>query len=518
MMWELCQRVHVCELNRRIDATYYRSDFIENAERIRASGLRTRPFGDLITNGRRAVYFSTETLEADVAPAGWMPFLTSDDFAPDGFFVDFNTRRSVSPGFAARYPHGLLRDNELLVKVKGPNQITAYCKLGPAKPLLISGTIWGGLVKIDKIDPHYLVAALSSDYAVLARTRLRTNLNVEFLSSTDLMQLELPVPDSDGLQKIIGDKVRQAEALKNYSHDREARFLGEISEKYASLNEPLSGDRKHGRASPDELNGALNPGAFDPDRLKVRDYIKSRGGQRIRDFATVETPVATEYRKADWYIGLNSIGSTLGRISPSTIGAESVTGSVRVLSEGPVISKLRPYLNKVTYIPSHLADSFGSTELLCVRAENPALNWYLCGVLQLASTVRQLNPVSTGSTHPRVTRHDILDCYVPWIDCAEKAGLLLDEAQKAYFLCDKLIAAAKLLIEALIDRDITVDELATAQTQLESGDKTGDRAILSRLYEGGMDATHTRPLFPDLDAYYETLQMAEQALADGGDE
>jgi type I restriction enzyme S subunit len=81
-----------------------------------------------------------------------------------------------------------------------------------------------------------------------------------------------------------------------------------------------------------------------------------------------------------------------------------------------------------------------------------------------------------------------------------------------------LVLAAKFLVDGVVDRKISDNELATAQSQLEEGDCTGDRAILSRLHEGGIDSTGTRLLFPDLDAYYETLRMAEQALMDGGDE
>ncbi len=60
-----------------------------------------------------------------------------------------------------------------------------------------------------------------------------------------------------------------------------------------------------------------------------------------------------------------------------------------------MISKLRPYLNKVAYIPRALSGSLASTELLCVRPNDVLLGWYLYGVLKLKSTVRQLNPVST---------------------------------------------------------------------------------------------------------------------------
>ena len=518
MMEELSQRVSPNDLNVRIDATYYRPTFVRNHLRLRDSGLDLVSLSDVVTSGRRAVYFSTETLERESAPEAWVPFLTADDLGTAGFFVDIDARRAVSPSFADRYPNGQLRANELLVKVKGPNQITAYCEEAPSSIVLVSGTIWGALVRGELIDPSYLVAAMSSSYAVTARTRLRTNLNVEFLSPTDLLSLQLPTLRSKKAQRFVGDKVRQAVCLRDLARLRESQFRKHVGKKYFNLNDAIPNDSKHGRAKPSQLNGRLNPGAFTPDRLHVRSYLKQNGGRRVGAFATIETPVTSNFQSTDQYLGLDSIGSALGTITPSTIGAEDVTGSVRILSEGPVISKLRPYLNKVAYIPPHLSRAFGSTELLCVRANDPLLNWYLCGVLQLSSTVRQLNPVSTGSTHPRVTRYDILDCYVPWIEDAINVGLLLADAQKAYFLSDMLVAAAKSLVEALIDREITEDDLSDVQLQLEQGDQTNDRLILGRLYEGGLDAADTRPLFPDLDCYYETLQMAEQALAEGGDE
>lgn len=111
-------------LKDRIDATFYRSEFVANEERLKRSAVGVARLNSLVKSGRRAVYFSTNTLENGNAPAEWVPFLTSDDFGADGFFIDINARRRVSPDFAAHYPNGRLRANELLVKVKGPNQIT----------------------------------------------------------------------------------------------------------------------------------------------------------------------------------------------------------------------------------------------------------------------------------------------------------------------------------------------------------------------------------------------------------
>lgn len=504
------QRVSPLLLDARIDACFYRQEFVSNASRLNASGLKQIQLSELVYAGRRAVYFQTSTLESNRAPHDWVPFLSSDDLGDEGFFLSFDTRKRVSPQFADEYQNGLLRNNEIIVKVKGPNQTTAYCENAPDNRILLSGTLWGALVRTDLVDPHYLVVALSSSYASIARTRLRTNLNVEFLSPTDLLDLKLPVPQKSLSQQYIGDKVRQAERLRAVASESEMAFRKSVLEEFPAVNECATGNVRHYRARPQDLNGDLNPGSFNPDRVKVRAYLKANGGRKLSSFAKIETPTSSTYAFNDRYIGLDSLGSATGTIKPSTVGQEDVVGTVRLLAEGPVISKLRPYLNKVAYIPSELAGSCGSTELLCVRSESAEVNWYLCGVLSLTSTVRQLVPVSTGSTHPRVTREDVLDVLIPWIKSPELAGKKLALAQRAYFMSDRLVALAKLFVEALIERKVAEDDFIHAQTRLDLGDDSADRAILSRLYEGGWDATETRPLFPDLDAYYETIRMVER--------
>jgi hypothetical protein len=182
-------------LDGRIDATYYQPEYVANAQRLASSAVGRSELSNLVSNGRRTLYFGTTTLEGDEAPSDWVPFLTSDDLGDEGFFIETRARRRVAPAFLDDYPAGRLRSGELLVKVKGPNQTTAYIDAAPEYPVLVSGTIWGGLVRKDVVDPYYLVAALSCPYAAMARTRLRTNLNVEFLSAEDLLSLSLPTPD-----------------------------------------------------------------------------------------------------------------------------------------------------------------------------------------------------------------------------------------------------------------------------------------------------------------------------------
>jgi type I restriction enzyme, S subunit len=124
---------------------------------------------------------------------------------------------------------------------------------------------------------------------------------------------------------------------------------------------------------------------------------------------------------------------------------------------------------------------------------------------KLRSTVRQLNPVSASSTHPRVSRDDVLGIFMPWLRDPISAGNLLRWAQRDYFAAEKLITAARLLVEALIDGRLSEDDLRAAEQEWEQGNRELDRAILSRITISGVDTEGAPPLFTDLNALYATI-------------
>jgi type I restriction enzyme, S subunit len=321
--------------------------------------------------------------------------------------------------------------------------------------------------------------------------------------------LPILIPDPKA-QDYIGDKVRQAERLRDRSKALENKFQNILSEDYPDVFGAVKFKGKSSSAELDDLTDNLNPGAYEPERLRIRRYLREHGGKRIQDISLIETAITSEYSGSDVYIGLDAISSISSMISPSTIGAEEIRSSARVLSEGPVISKLRPYLNKVTYIPSEFTGALGSTELFCVKSKNNVSSWFIYGVLKLDSTIRQLNPVSTGSTHPRVSREDILDLMIPWSDEHQLLGQQLEMAQKGYFISENLTVAAKLLVEALIEGKISEADLKAAQEGLEKSDITLDREILDRLTRKGIDRPNEPPLFPDLDALYAALASLDK--------
>lgn len=75
----------------------------------------------------------------------------------------------------------------------------------------------------------------------------------------------------------------------------------------------------------------------------------------------------------------------------------------------------------------------------------------------------------------------------------------------------RFTAAAKLLVEALIDGKVSEADLIKAQESLERGDNSLDRDLLGRLTCKGIDVPGQAPLFPSLDALYALLAQTAAA-------
>jgi hypothetical protein len=136
---------------------------------------------------------------------------------------------------------------------------------------------------------------------------------------------------------------------------------------------------------------------------------------------------------------------------------------------------------------------------LCSIDGSNHLQRYVSGTVQAGINLEDLRDVIVPVPEPELQKH---------------IGDAVRRSDDFSFASRQLCLAGGIFIEAIIDGRISEDDFASAQEMAFEG----DREILCRLFEGGIDAIDTRPLFPDLDAYYETLKMAEQALPDGGDE
>lgn len=94
---------------------------------------------------------------------------------------------------------------------------------------------------------------------------------------------------------------------------------------------------------------------------------------------------------------------------------------------------------------------------------------------------------------------------------AVKADDLYIQAGLAQEVSRLLTIAAKNLVEALIEGQLTEQQLIQAQQTLDDGDNSLDQAILSKLSSEGYAIEDAKPLFSDLDELYRLLESAAQA-------
>ncbi|MCO1333154.1 restriction endonuclease subunit S [Microbulbifer sp. OS29] len=381
------------------------------------------------------------------------------------------------------------------------------------------------IVQCKTADSHYVCSFLNSYWgARLLEAGISGSTGQLNLSNEHIKNIPLYKPN-ELAQKYIGDKVRQAEELRAWAKGLENQFTQTLSQAYPEAFIDKRTGRKYSKAPVDDISYTLNPGAFDEERLRIRIYLKSKGAQKLRTIASIQGPTTSDYSAETVYVGLDAISSGSCALSVSTVGDSDVKGTSRLLTEGAVVAKLRPYLNKVAYIPAKYSGAVGSTELLCVQPSSDVSSWYLYGALKSEITLKQLKPLASGSTHPRIDQYDLYDVVLPIHSEYETLGEMLQKAQSAYFYSKDLTTAAKLLVEALIEGQLTEPQLIDAQQALEAGDNSLDQAILAGLTPQGFNAdpaantkteskAQSQALFSDLDELTRLLEQAQEAAND----
>ncbi|UTZ31307.1 hypothetical protein HB762_07795 [Vibrio campbellii] len=405
-----------------------------------------------------------------------------------------------------------LENEDLVITRQGAGTIGRISIFLSLEEYFITDSLF--IVRLDKkkVDPCYVAAFFRTDIGQrLIEKGVYGSTGQLNLSSEHIKKLPVSILNFD-CQKYIGNKIRQAEMLRGWATRLEGEFNKALQNEFPDAFENKPSGKKYSRATPSDINYTLNPGAFDEERIRVQRYLIKNKGVKFSTVAQISGESTTAYTSETTYIGLNSISSNSCQLSPSTIENEDVKATCRLLTEGPVIAKLRPYLNKVSYIPQWLKGSVGSTELMCIEPKSDLTAWYLYGVLKSEATLKQIRPVATGATHPRIDKHDLNEVIIPVLAEQESLGLLLEKSQKAYFESSRLIETAKLLVESIIEGKVTESEFVAAQQALENGNNTKDKAIMSKLTEKGYALTDAKPLFLDLEALYELLNEAQQDM------
>lgn len=365
-------------------------------------------------------------------------------------------------------------------------------------------------------DPYYLVSYLNCDQGQKAFKRLGRGTIIPGVSLLDVPRLPIPKV-SEFVQKYIGDKVRQAEQLRAWAKLLRTSVDAHLNSLNLPINEPPA---LLNRVSAQTMEDRLDPRPYRTHYLCLVREIEKLPHDSISTL--VELASGCPVSSNDF---LENSGIPLVRIR--NIGFDDFIGLDTGVSQD-VYQDATKYQAKDKMIVVGMdgifrSQFFISDELPMLVNQRVAMlspqnirGELLTHWLNRPEGQMQLNQWAVKTTVEHTSLSDIGRVLIPRLDKSleNKIADYLLNARLAYRYAKFLTQVAKTLVEALIEGQLTEQQLIQAQQALEDGDNSFDQAILSKLSAEGYAIEGATPLFSDVDELYSLLEEAAQAEAE----
>ncbi|MBO2585026.1 restriction endonuclease subunit S [Shewanella algae] len=343
------------------------------------------------------------------------------------------------------------------------------------------------------IDEGYLVAYLRSFYAERALEQGVAGSTGQINMVNDHVRCTPVRICHSSAQKYIGEKVRQAERLRAWAKELINSSDATISSQFEYSLAPSM------RTQPRRVSSALlSPISLGPE------FARASEGQ-----ATF-----SDSMKFGDFIDICKCGDPIK-------SEDRVDGKYSYYGASGPIDKHNEYNFDGEYLIVAQDGSIGCANIARGKfwANNHVWVVKLKAAYDIDSVCRYLDEhfpywkgITTGSVVPKVTAENLLNLQIPTaIAENEHVGDLLRLSSRATSLSSILVNTAKLLVEDLIEGQLTESQLVSAQQALEAGDDSLDRALIERMTTKGIEAD-SDPLFDDIDQLYDLLEQAKQAL------
>lgn len=414
----------------------------------------------------------------------------------EGMFLSHEDCEPVSKEMFNEYSRSEAKEGDVLIAIGGyvgrpaiVGSLPANCKLNVNRHL--------ARLRVDqnKLDPYFLVGYLSCSIGNRQLVREVTGSVQAGINLEDLRLIDVPVFNPFA-QKYIGEKVRQAERLRAWAKELVNRADSTISSQFEFSLVPSM--RSQPRSISSEL---LSPVSLGPE------FARASEGQ-----ATF-----SDSMKLEEYIDSCKCGDPIK-------SEDRVDGKYSYYGASGPIDKHNDYNFDGEYLIVAQDGSIGCANIARGKfwANNHVWVVKLNAAYDIDSVCRYLDEhfpywkgVTTGSVVPKVTSENLLNVEVPIaIAKNEYIGDLLRLSSNATSLSSTLVNIAKLLVEDLIEGQVSEAELVAAQKTLDGGNESLDRALLERMTAAGIDG-EGEPLFDDIDQLYDLLDQAKQALDAG---
>lgn len=502
-------RVGIADLDaERLDTGFYSAAYFSARDALSSFGPQVQSIGQLCEPWSFGAYALTSEIEwTDMSG---IPFLKAESL--DSPLLDEDALSYVTEATHRRLKKSQAGPGDIVVSTSGT--VGRVAVVPAAMPRVNSNQ---DTIKFNpssaEIDNHFVAVQLCSSLGQALMNREAGGAVQQHIYLYNFRRLPLLLPIRD-VQSYIGGKVREAEALRTAA--RSTLML--VESRQRRLIPVLSSGTKKGSTRvgvgriAERLDAEFYPGEVDVYFDEYQGLVTSLEALCTAVLSGTTLPT-TE--------GAGVFQATVANLSATFLEAEfrrvkAPTRSDKQVQDGDLLicaaAHNASYIGKdITFATTGGKTIVPSTEVLLVRPDrNKVPSSYLRAYLESPIGYLQIQACVRGiSAHLYPADLSMIRVPVPAVVEAERAEwFALDDAlvtaaeqQRSAKL---LTTAARLLVEALIERRLTEADLITAHKNPEA-----DRALLQRLTPEGIDAPNAPPLFPDLDRLASLLAEAQ---------
>ncbi len=368
------------------------------------------------------------------------------------------------------------------------------------------------IVRTDTADSHYTCAFLNTYWGHrLLEAGISGSTGQLNLSNEHIKGITLYTP-AELAQKYIGDKVRQAERLRAWAKAERVK----IDLYFDSILNGIYQERPErcfSRISNEILVPRLNAEFYAPEFVSVEIGLRQKFGKLTTIGKLAPTIRSKEKPRGDCrYFEIGDLSTSKGTFEQGSYykKGEAPNNAQRKFDIGDVaVSTRRPNRGAIAVVEDGDVNNFYSVFLARLKPKNISFGYWLKEFLRHEIGKLLLQQRCTWTTYPVISEDDLETIPVPviegdweYISNLSKQSALLEYHSK------QLSNSAKLLVEDLIEGQITEAQLIAAEQALQAGNDALDRKILGRLKTDGIDGDGAA-LFSDLDELYRLLALAE---------
>ncbi|HAN2106381.1 TPA: restriction endonuclease subunit S [Escherichia coli] len=503
-------RVNSNLLEDRLDAEFYSLEQIKNHKILQDYGVIPL---SAYCNGINVGY--TGELTSVYRAQGTTLFRVSDI---DGIFLSNDDVNYVPDDFAANNPQIWIRDNDIVFAAVGNTIGKVALKTVSMPDGVCSRALMIARPLTDKIDSSFLIAYLATKYAQKSLLRGVSG-SAQPVLNTPLIA-NLPVISAESVsQKYIGDKIRQAERLRAWAKRLE-RSLDAFIEHFQPEKKEYK--KLFSRVPNNLLTNMLTATTYRERYISNQKNLKAIS--RIQPISYYLSSITNGYDER------NEIDNGLPYVKVANVRAGYIdlknTPRVRLSALTDASAKQKPEKGDllltrkgsfgIAAVVMESASFLCSSEVFSCKPSKPEFMPILSWFLNSEAGNMQFWQFSTGTTMPGINQENLQNILIPDFSTCdiEQFNSIHKNRYEAKKNAELLTDTAKTLVEALIEGQLTEQQLIQAQQALEDGDNSLDQAILSKLSAEGYAIEGATPLFSDVDELYRLLEEAAQAEAE----